>query len=115
MSRPTCRKTIAKLRLSYVVITSVDRDDLRDGGAQHFVECIQQHARAVAENPDRSAGAGLPRPPGKGVGDLRRRPAGRDEPQPGNRAAPVQGSAPGFGLHALAEAAARTSRLCIRK
>ncbi len=35
-------KTIADLRLSYVVITSVDRDDLRDGGAGHFVECIQQ-------------------------------------------------------------------------
>jgi lipoic acid synthetase len=35
-------KTIAELRLSYVVITSVDRDDLRDGGAGHFVECIQQ-------------------------------------------------------------------------
>ncbi|QGZ40328.1 lipoic acid synthetase [Pseudoduganella flava] len=34
--------TIAKLRLSYVVITSVDRDDLRDGGAGHFVECIQK-------------------------------------------------------------------------
>ena len=33
-------KTIAALRLSYVVITSVDRDDLRDGGAQHFVDCI---------------------------------------------------------------------------
>lgn len=33
-------KTIAALKLSYVVITSVDRDDLRDGGAQHFVECI---------------------------------------------------------------------------
>jgi lipoic acid synthetase len=32
--------TIAKLGLSYVVITSVDRDDLRDGGAQHFVNCI---------------------------------------------------------------------------
>jgi lipoic acid synthetase len=32
--------TIAKLALSYVVITSVDRDDLRDGGAQHFVNCI---------------------------------------------------------------------------
>ena len=29
-------KTIAKLRLKYVVITSVDRDDLRDGGSQHF-------------------------------------------------------------------------------
>jgi len=32
--------TIAALNLSYVVITSVDRDDLRDGGAQHFVDCI---------------------------------------------------------------------------
>ena len=35
-------KTIAKLQLKYVVITSVDRDDLRDGGAAHFVECIRQ-------------------------------------------------------------------------
>ena len=35
-------KTIAALRLKYVVITSVDRDDLRDGGAGHFVECIRQ-------------------------------------------------------------------------
>ena len=35
-------KTIAALKLRYVVITSVDRDDLRDGGAQHFVECIQE-------------------------------------------------------------------------
>ena len=33
-------RTIAALGLSYVVITSVDRDDLRDGGAQHFVDCI---------------------------------------------------------------------------
>ncbi len=33
-------KTIAAMKLSYVVITSVDRDDLRDGGAAHFVECI---------------------------------------------------------------------------
>ncbi len=34
-------KTIAQMRLNYVVITSVDRDDLPDGGAQHFVDCIQ--------------------------------------------------------------------------
>jgi len=34
--------TIAELRLKYVVITSVDRDDLRDGGAQHFVDCIRE-------------------------------------------------------------------------
>ena len=33
-------RTIAALKLRYVVITSVDRDDLRDGGAQHFVDCI---------------------------------------------------------------------------
>jgi lipoyl synthase len=32
---------IAKLKLSYVVITSVDRDDLKDGGASHFVACIE--------------------------------------------------------------------------
>jgi lipoic acid synthetase len=38
-------QTIAALKLKYVVITSVDRDDLRDGGAAHFAECI----RAVRE------------------------------------------------------------------
>src|SRR3989475_7225423 len=38
--------TIAALKLKYVVITSVDRDDLRDGGAGHFVDCI----RAVRES-----------------------------------------------------------------
>jgi lipoic acid synthetase len=35
-------ETIALLKLSYVVVTSVDRDDLRDGGAQHFVDCISE-------------------------------------------------------------------------
>ncbi|GAB4090929.1 lipoyl synthase [Hydrogenophaga soli] len=35
-------KTIADLKLKYVVITSVDRDDLRDGGAGHYVACIQK-------------------------------------------------------------------------
>jgi lipoyl synthase len=38
-------RTIAALKLRYVVVTSVDRDDLRDGGAQHFADCI----RAVRE------------------------------------------------------------------
>jgi lipoic acid synthetase len=33
---------IADLRLKYVVITSVDRDDLRDGGAQHFADCLRE-------------------------------------------------------------------------
>jgi lipoyl synthase len=35
-------RTIARLKLKYVVITSVDRDDLRDGGAGHFVDCIRK-------------------------------------------------------------------------
>ena len=35
-------KTIAAMKLKYVVITSVDRDDLRDGGAGHFAQCINQ-------------------------------------------------------------------------
>ena len=35
-------QTISKLKLKYVVITSVDRDDLEDGGARHFYECIRE-------------------------------------------------------------------------
>jgi lipoic acid synthetase len=35
-------ETIEKMALKYVVITSVDRDDLRDGGAHHFKQCIDQ-------------------------------------------------------------------------
>jgi lipoyl synthase len=42
-------KTIQNMKLSYVVLTSVDRDDLRDGGAQHFVDCIGQTRQL---NPD---------------------------------------------------------------
>jgi len=34
-------ESVANLKLRYVVITSVDRDDLRDGGAQHFVDVIR--------------------------------------------------------------------------
>jgi lipoyl synthase len=33
-------RSIELLKLKYVVITSVDRDDLRDGGAQHFADCL---------------------------------------------------------------------------
>lgn len=35
-------RTVGALKLKYVVVTSVDRDDLRDGGAGHFVKCIAQ-------------------------------------------------------------------------
>lgn len=40
--------TVHAMGLNYVVITSVDRDDLRDGGAAHFVECIE---KVRAKNP----------------------------------------------------------------
>lgn len=39
-------QTIAALRLRYVVITSVDRDDLKDGGAAHFAACIRESRQA---------------------------------------------------------------------
>ncbi|WP_299982428.1 lipoyl synthase [uncultured Pseudoteredinibacter sp.] len=42
-------EAIAEMRLKYVVITSVDRDDLRDGGAQHFADCIRD-ARELSPN-----------------------------------------------------------------
>jgi lipoyl synthase len=42
-------KAVQILKLNYVVITSVDRDDLRDGGASHFTECIKE-IRAISPN-----------------------------------------------------------------
>lgn len=45
----TMANTISKMRLKYVVITSVDRDDLRDGGAEHFAQCIE---KTYALNPN---------------------------------------------------------------
>ena len=42
-------QTIQAMGLRYVVITSVDRDDLRDGGAQHFVDCIRETRRLNPE------------------------------------------------------------------
>ena len=41
--------SVARLKLRYVVITSVDRDDLRDGGAQHFVDVIRAVRAASPE------------------------------------------------------------------
>jgi len=42
-------EAIADMGLRYVVVTSVDRDDLRDGGAEHFAECIRE-TRALSPN-----------------------------------------------------------------
>ena len=48
-------KTLAALRLKYVVITSVDRDDLRDGGSQHFVDCIGGTRELSPDTPSKSS------------------------------------------------------------
>ncbi|MEZ5529831.1 MAG: lipoyl synthase [Porticoccaceae bacterium] len=42
-------QAIHEMQLRYVVITSVDRDDLRDGGAQHFADCIRE-SKALSPN-----------------------------------------------------------------
>jgi lipoic acid synthetase len=42
-------ETIRDMRLKYVVITSVDRDDLRDGGAEHFAACIRATRHAAPD------------------------------------------------------------------
>ncbi len=42
-------ESVVNMKLKYVVITSVDRDDLRDGGAQHFVDCVSE-VRAQSPN-----------------------------------------------------------------
>ena len=79
------------MALKYVVITSVDRDDLRDGGAAHFVDCIRAIRREQPGDAHRGADARLPRqgPDGARARDPRRRSAGRDQPQPRDGAAPV--------------------------
>ena len=46
---PQLAQTVKDMNLKYIVVTSVDRDDLRDGGAAHFAECIDQ---VRAQNPD---------------------------------------------------------------
>ncbi len=42
-------EAIAEMKLRYVVITSVDRDDLRDGGAGHYADCIREARRLLPE------------------------------------------------------------------
>ena len=60
-SRRNLARTIAALKLKYVVITSVDRDDLRDGGAARTSSSASASAaRALAGDDHRGAGARLP-------------------------------------------------------
>ena len=93
--------TIAALKLKYVVITSVDRDDLRDGGAAHFKECIRE---VRARSPQTRIEVLVPDFRGRldiALDILVRVPARCDEPQSRNRAAAVQAGAPRRGLSEL--------------
>ena len=66
-------------------ITSVDRDDLADGGAEHFARTVSRHPRAVSVDHDRNPDAGFPAQ-GRRAGAGRCGEARRVQPQPGNRA-----------------------------
>ena len=85
-------EAVAKLGLSHVVITSVDRDDLADGGAEHFAQVI----RAIrAATPDTTIEVLTPdflRKDGA-AGDRRRGKAGRVQPQSRDRAVEIPDSA----------------------
>ena len=50
---------VAKLGLEHVVITSVDRDDLDDGGAEHFARTIRAIRAATPGTTDRSSDPGF--------------------------------------------------------
>ena len=52
--------SVELMRLKYVVLTSVNRDDLPDGGAAHYAECIRAIKRAARRNGGRGADAGFP-------------------------------------------------------
>ena len=53
-------RTVGLMKLGYVVLTSVDRDDLPDGGAAHYAACVARHQGAQSRHRGGSADAGLP-------------------------------------------------------
>ena len=85
---------VAELGLVHVVITSVDRDDLEDGGASQFVRSIQAIRRSSPGDDDRDPDPRLPQEAGRGRPD-RRRQARRLQPQPRDGAAPLPRRPPG--------------------
>ena len=70
----------AKLGLAHIVITSVDRDDLDDGGAAHFAAVIRAIRARLPVDHDRGADARFPAQ-GRRAGDRRRGAARRLQPQ----------------------------------
>ena len=81
-------EVVATMGLAHVVITSVDRDDLPDGGAFQFVRCIEAIRAVQPGHDDRDPDPRLPAQAGRGRGD-RRGAARRLQPQSRDRAAPL--------------------------
>ena len=80
---------VAKLGLAHVVVTSVDRDDLADGGAAHFARTIARHPRAARRQTTIEVlTPGFPAQ-GRRARDGRRGEAGRVQPQSRNRAVEI--------------------------
>ena len=103
----------AKLGLSHVVVTSVDRDDLADGGAAHFAAVIRAIRAPLPADHDRGADAGFSAQ-GRRGGDRGRGAARRLQPQSRNRAVEISHGAAGRALLRLDPAAAAASRSSIR-
>ena len=86
-----------KLGLAHVVVTSVDRDDLADGGAEHFAQVHSRDPRALPDHDHRNPHAGFPaqgrRARGRGGGEARRL-----QPQSRNRAVALSQRAAGRAL-----------------
>ena len=97
-------EAVAKLGLSHVVVTSVDRDDLDDGGAGHFARGHPRDPRARARHDDRGADAGFPAQAGRDR-DGRGGAARRLQPQSRDRAAALSDGPAGRALFPLAAAA----------
>ena len=98
-------KAVAKMGLSHVVITSVDRDDLDDGGAEHFADVIRAIRAVNAGHDDRDPDAGFPAQ-GRRAGDRRGGQARRVQPQSRDRAVELSDGAAGRALLPLDPAAA---------
>ena len=90
----------SKMGLKYVVVTSVDRDDLKDGGATIFAGTIEALRRAIA-----GCQVEVLIPDFRGSDEaleiVLARPARRPEPQPRNCPAPLSRGAAGIAVRAL--------------
>ena len=101
-SRPGSADAVAKMGLKHVVITSVDRDDLADGGAAHFAAVVRAIRAAAPGTTIEILTPGLPAQADGGGRDRDRRQARRLQPQPGDRAAALSRDPPGRALLPLA-------------